>query len=73
MEDHVACNLKETRDEFNWYLSLVTRDSMYPYNAVLIPKIEAVADLLFQESNFYAFHDVLAAKLLERIPPNFSG
>ena len=62
--------MNDMRDEFDWYLSLATQGSMYPYTTVLIPKIEAIANLLFTKDIFYASNDRLAAKLLERkFPP----
>lgn len=65
MEDNLNSNLEDMREEFRRYLSLATKNAVYPYHVVLIPKIEVIADFLFQETNFFAFHDVLAAKLLE--------
>ena len=62
--------MDELRDEFKWYFALATKNAMYPYNAVLIPKIEAVANMIFQEDNFYAPNDIFAAKLLQC---NFQG
>jgi hypothetical protein len=60
----------DMRDEFDWHSSLATQNSVYPYNAILIPKIEAIANLLFTKDIFYASNDRLAAKLLERrFPP----
>ena len=58
--------MNDMRDEFDWYLSLATQNPMYPYNTVLLPKIEAIAHLLFTKDVFYTSNDRLAAKLLER-------
>ncbi len=68
-EERVNCNMTDMRDEFDWYLSLATQNSMYPYNTVLIPKIEAISNLLFTKDVFYTSNDRLAVKLLERKSP----
>ena len=68
-EERVNCNMSDMRDEFDWYLSLATENSMYPYNKVLIPKIDAISNLLFTKDIFYTSNDRLAAKLLERQSP----
>jgi hypothetical protein len=62
-------SLEDMRDEFNWYFDLATEGSIFPNHAVVIPKIQAVADLIFTPEFIYLDHSTFATELLNRTPP----
>jgi len=68
-----AFDIKALRDEFEAFLALATKNSLYPYSSVMIPKVKAVGNLVFQQDFFYASNDDCAAKLLEcKVPSIFN-
>jgi hypothetical protein len=62
------------KSEFEWYFDMASKEAVYPYNAVIIPKIQATMNFIFQLDNLYTDNIVFASKLLERTssptPPN---
>lgn len=66
-------SLEEMKSEFDWHFGMASKESMYPYNAVIIPKIQAAANFIFQLDNLYVDNVTFASKLLERIFPSALG
>jgi len=64
--DSVHYNVGKLREEFNANLELATKNSVYPYSTALIPKIEPIADLIFDIHHIYSFNTNNADKLLQR-------
>lgn len=64
----VESNVMGMRDEFKRYLSEAMRESKYPYSEKMVPKIEAVAESLFDPGIFFAQTDVFVASILQRTP-----
>jgi hypothetical protein len=54
------------KSEFEWYFDMASKEAVYPYNAVIIPKIQATMNFIFQLDNLYTDNIVFASKLLER-------
>jgi hypothetical protein len=60
-------SIEDIRDEFNWYFKLATEGSVFPNNAVIIPKIQAAADLIFIPEFIHLDHLTFANELLKCI------
>ena len=64
--DSIA-DMTALREEFSLQISNATSNTLFPYYTAVIPKIQAIADLIFTEDMFYAPHDIFVAELLECI------
>lgn len=63
-------SLEEMKSEAEWYLDIASKESIYPYNAVIIPKIQATLNFVFQLDNLCVDNVAFSSKLLNRTSPN---
>jgi hypothetical protein len=60
---------EQLKEQFERQLEVAKLQSTYPYHKDIIPKIEAIADLIFHNDTVYLSHSSLATRLLACISP----
>jgi hypothetical protein len=56
------------RDVYDEYLTWATQDATYPYHTLLLPKIKALTDVIFENQNSSNIH--LAKEILDCLSSN---